>query len=744
MLYRNLCPTCGGTLQKQDDKYVCDFCQGEYSTEKIENYADKITKLFDEAKIELISNARKNLYKAVTAQYISSQEVHECCLEIKKYLPDDFQAMFYNASVTATPKKVASLIKKINIKEHFESLDVILNYLIKSLKTEYVTVISVLIENAYKEVDLTKYSKYSNMLEIEAEKLDNCVYLTTYPRDVFVAYSSKDIDKALELVEILEEQGLSCFISVRNLRHGAGARENYESALQEAMNNCTSFVFVSSMNSRNQSCDALRVEIPYIKKLDFENAVGHSRSVYSSIPYELKRPRVEYRLEESNRLLAADRIVNEFFEGYERAYTPMDVAERVMRQSTPFSTESQMQAERTTSQASSDSVKYCVACLTECSANARFCHSCGENSFVNTKKEAELTKELNELRNQRQQPKQEELHTFVAADASKEQPKKENTQPQKQAVEPPKQAVEPPKQEKKLKSESVASLDRESTAGLEFKLNADGKSYTLVGKGSCTVDNIFVDQYKGMPVTCIGERAFAQLPVKSITFGDSVTTIEKNAFFWSRTLERVTFSDSIKVIGYAAFQCCKKLENVILPNKLTKIEPFAFGECDKFTSITVPDTVNSIGLGAFKKCINLNSIKLSNNIQSIEGFLFEECVNISSIVIPNGVTQIRLEAFRGCTKLRNIVIPDNVKDISKEAFKDCVNLESVVMGKGVNSISDNAFHGCKKLRVYCFGDIPKVRVSAFSSAHIFYYSASPNNAFGKHYWRYVNGVPTAW
>ena len=163
MLYRNICQCCGGNVEKFGDKYICEYCENTYSVEKFENYAEKISQLFDEFKLEMIANARKNLYKAVTAQYISSQEVHECCLEIKKYLPDDFQAMFYNASVTATPKKVASLIKKINIKEHFESLDVILNYLIKSLKTEYVTVISVLIENAYKEVDLTKYSKYSSI-----------------------------------------------------------------------------------------------------------------------------------------------------------------------------------------------------------------------------------------------------------------------------------------------------------------------------------------------------------------------------------------------------------------------------------------------------------------------------------------------------------------------------------------------------------------------------------------------------
>ena len=339
MLYKNICQSCGGTVEKIGEKYVCQYCRNEYSIEKFENYAEKIRQLFDDFKLEMISNAKKNLYNAITAQYISSEEVHECCTEVKKYLPDDFQANFFDAVVNSTPKNVAKLINQIDEKEYFDSLDLILDFLINSLTLEWVTPIAALIERGYKDTNLRKYNKYSSMLESETEKIDECIYLTTYPRDVFVAYSSKDIDKALELVDVLEEQGLSCFISIRNLRHGAGSRENYEIALKEAMDNCSCFVFVSSMNSRNSSCDALRVEIPYIKRRDIENATGYAQSSYVNIPHEFKKSRVEYRLEESNRLLAADRIVDEFFSGYERVYEPMDVAERVMRQfSAPIQT----------------------------------------------------------------------------------------------------------------------------------------------------------------------------------------------------------------------------------------------------------------------------------------------------------------------------------------------------------------------------------------------------------------------
>ena len=85
MIHRNLCPTCGADLRKMDDThYVCDWCHNVYATEKIENYADKLSKLLDEAKVELVSNAKQNLYAAVNADNISEKEVIKWCDEVKK------------------------------------------------------------------------------------------------------------------------------------------------------------------------------------------------------------------------------------------------------------------------------------------------------------------------------------------------------------------------------------------------------------------------------------------------------------------------------------------------------------------------------------------------------------------------------------------------------------------------------------------------------------------------------------
>ena len=394
-LYQNLCKNCGGDLHATGDgKFKCAFCGSVFEEKVVVDYADEMRKLFDEFKLEAISNARKNLYSAVTAEYISSQQVHEWCMALKQYLPDDFQANFYETAIGANGRKTAKAIRKINVKENAEYIETIIKFLIVSLKPEFISEVCDLIERAYKLTDLVKFREYSTKLSVEAEKLDNCIYLTNYPRDVFVAYSSRDMEKVLELVECLEEQGLLCFIAARNLRHGAGAVENYEKALREAMDNCQSFVFVSSTSSRNPGCDALRQEIPYIKSSDIENAPHELRNNYANIPQKYKKHRVEYRIEESPRPMAADRIVSDFFSGYERVYTPMDVAERVLDIPTAIEEEAP-----TSQPIPPASVKYCITCLNECPEDAKFCMNCGGNTFANTPNEAKLMQQIAALQN---------------------------------------------------------------------------------------------------------------------------------------------------------------------------------------------------------------------------------------------------------------------------------------------------------------------------------------------------------
>ena len=332
-LIQHRCQGCGGELHLvEDNRLKCDYCGNEYNVKAAEKNTAEFREFFDEAKQEIICNLRRDLYDAVNAEYISSIDVKNYCAELKKYLPDDFAANFYEAASSNNVKRLTKHIRNIDVNKNINEIGSIIKFLIKSLQTEYLLELNNLVERAYKNSDLTLYEKYSTAISKEAEKVVNGVYETKMPREVFIAYSSKDMDNVSELCEVLEEQGLRCFVAARNLRHGKGSVENYDKLLCEAMDHCRSFVFVSSANSRSFNCDALIKELPYIQQKDVEIAPAEYRNSYGTMPHKFKKPRVEYRIEESKVFNAADSISNDFFDGYERVYSPEEVAERVIKQ----------------------------------------------------------------------------------------------------------------------------------------------------------------------------------------------------------------------------------------------------------------------------------------------------------------------------------------------------------------------------------------------------------------------------
>ena len=109
-------------------------------------------------------------------------------------------------------------------------------------------------------------------------------------------------------------------------------------------------------------------------------------------------------------------------------------------------------------------------------------------------------------------------------------------------------------------------------------------------------------------VTSIGDRAFHQIDVTSITIPNSVTSIGKEAFCGCSGLTSITIPNSVTSIGSSVFERCSKLTSITIPNSVTSIGDNAFEGCSKLTSITIPNSVTSIGSSAFYNCSSLTSI----------------------------------------------------------------------------------------------------------------------------------------
>ncbi len=325
------CMTCGGSLILQDNQYKCLYCGNLYETETAEARDNALRAQFDELKLEHIHNLRRNLYNAVTAKYISREEVRNACTELKNFLPDDFTANFYATAASGNLRALNEAIGALDPDAHAEDMPTLVTFLIRSLNADedYLVALNDLVERAFKKRDARLYLQYVTEVSEQTDRIYDGIYEATLARHVFVAYSGKDMPQVIELVEELESQGISCFVAARNLRHGLGSVEDYDSLLKTAMDNCRILLFVSGPHSRNFACDALRIELAYIKEQDIQNSPPEYRNNYETIPHIYKKPRVEYRFRESARHTAADTLVDQFFHGYERVYAPEQVADRV-------------------------------------------------------------------------------------------------------------------------------------------------------------------------------------------------------------------------------------------------------------------------------------------------------------------------------------------------------------------------------------------------------------------------------
>lgn len=193
---QNCCQTCGGTLTRiSDTQWKCDFCKNIHNDVTVQKHVEELRDLIDGAKMEKLSNLRRNLYNALKAQYLSNREITGICLSIKEMLPDDFQANFYYDACTLSGREIASRIGGINVAENSDIIEEIVNFLLRSVQEEFLLDLADLIERAFKSTNsLEKYSEYSTRFSEEAEKVQSGIYETSLPRDVFVAYSSKDME----------------------------------------------------------------------------------------------------------------------------------------------------------------------------------------------------------------------------------------------------------------------------------------------------------------------------------------------------------------------------------------------------------------------------------------------------------------------------------------------------------------------------------------------------------------------
>ena len=141
--------------------------------------------------------------------------------------------------------------------------------------------------------------------------------------------------------------------------------------------------------------------------------------------------------------------------------------------------------------------------------------------------------------------------------------------------------------------------------------------------------------------------------IESIILPEGLTVIGDNAFP-ECAITSITIPNSVTAIDYWAFWNCPNLETVNFGSGLESLGEAAFSDCAALTSITIPNSVTTIGEVAFEGCSSLASVTLSNNLDSIGEYAFQGCSSLTSITIPESVRIIETAAFTGCTGVKDV------------------------------------------------------------------------------------------
>lgn len=230
--------------------------------------------------------------------------------------------------------------------------------------------------------------------------------------------------------------------------------------------------------------------------------------------------------------------------------------------------------------------------------------------------------------------------------------------------------------------------------------------------GNDAVVNI-PSEINGTPVTTIGNAAFRDSSVTSVTIPANVTEIGSNAFAGCTNLTSVNYAGDWSNLtiqsGNPAVQDAAKdaaneqlfdfefiLNNtavvvirykgtaadVTIPSRykgkpVTVIDPVAFYNNSAVTSVTIPDSVTVIPDYAFGFCSQLTNISIPNSVTFIGFSAFNSCTSLKSITLPSSLSTIQSYAFYNCGNLKTIRIPVSVTSIGNLAFARCPNSMTV-------------------------------------------------------------------
>ena len=175
-------------------------------------------------------------------------------------------------------------------------------------------------------------------------------------------------------------------------------------------------------------------------------------------------------------------------------------------------------------------------------------------------------------------------------------------------------------------------------------------------------------------VTEIGDQAFQQKGLTTVTIPGSVTAIGNSAFSNNKKLTSVEISDGVTYIGESAF-AQTQLTSIELPESVTSIGEYAFSD-NQLTSVTTPA-----------------------NVRTIDRWVYSQN-QLTEVTISGNVTEIALYAFLDNPDLHLVTVEaDDPPVLHEHAFSnaDRDQIDLVVPTGKKQKYLDNGWHGFRSI-----------------------------------------------
>lgn len=220
----------------------------------------------------------------------------------------------------------------------------------------------------------------------------------------------------------------------------------------------------------------------------------------------------------------------------------------------------------------------------------------------------------------------------------------------------------------------------------EYIVDRNGSILNYLGSDT---DLVVPDSINGIQPTSISQKCFWNQNINSIKLPDSVTDIEKYAFYGTE-LSSIE-GNNVENINECSFYECEKLSNIKFP-ELRYIGKQSLYGCNTLSNIDLSN-VKEIGSEALYGC---KSLPKQPDFSSVDWVAEKGLAGtyFSTIHLSN-CTRADDNAFDGCTAEE--IVLNKAKSIGSNAFNNCKNLK-VLYVPNAQDLSGR-FNGCSNLNM---------------------------------------------